>query len=190
MEDDREDDGKQRMEEGEQAAEVGGSLLVGSAPMEGVIPAAVLPVGILFCERESLCGFFYERPGAFRHRILSAVVRSKVRASADACAKNDRRPSVFMFAVRGSGATRIIVVRGTQRARTLHLHLSTTEPQVKAPGPFRWFRAGNHSSPFSGWDCFGLSKRLSVLYSPRSALAYALARCGPAGESAVRRVRE
>lgn len=38
---------------GEQAAEVGGSLLVGSAPVEGVIPAAVLPVGILFCERES-----------------------------------------------------------------------------------------------------------------------------------------
>lgn len=37
---------------GEQAAEVGGSLLVGSAPVEGVIPAAVLPVGILFCERE------------------------------------------------------------------------------------------------------------------------------------------
>lgn len=36
---------------GEQAAEVGGSLLVGSAPVEGVIPAAVLPVGILFCER-------------------------------------------------------------------------------------------------------------------------------------------
>lgn len=37
---------------GEQSAEVGGSLLVGSAPVEGVIPAAVLPVGILFCERE------------------------------------------------------------------------------------------------------------------------------------------
>ncbi len=55
---------------GEQAAEVGGSLLVGSAPMEGVIPAAVLPVGILFYERENLCGFFYERPGAFRHRIF------------------------------------------------------------------------------------------------------------------------
>lgn len=40
---------------GEQAAEVGGSLLVGSAPVEGVIPAAVLPVGILFCERERVC---------------------------------------------------------------------------------------------------------------------------------------
>lgn len=28
------------------------SLLVGLAPVEGVIPAAVLPVGILFCQRE------------------------------------------------------------------------------------------------------------------------------------------
>lgn len=27
-------------------------LLVGLAPVEGVIPAAVLPVGILFCQRE------------------------------------------------------------------------------------------------------------------------------------------
>ena len=38
-----------------QAAEAYGSqllwLLVGLAPVEGVIPAAVLPVGILFCER-------------------------------------------------------------------------------------------------------------------------------------------
>lgn len=35
----------------QRSAEVTGSLLVGLAPVEGVIPAAVLPVGILFCER-------------------------------------------------------------------------------------------------------------------------------------------
>lgn len=40
----------------QQAAEVTRSLLVDLAPVEGVIPAAVLPVGILFCERGRVCG--------------------------------------------------------------------------------------------------------------------------------------
>ncbi|TRZ00280.1 hypothetical protein DNTS_011605 [Danionella cerebrum] len=44
-------DGDARRGGGERAAEVDGSLLVGSAPVEGVIPKTVLPVGILFCER-------------------------------------------------------------------------------------------------------------------------------------------
>lgn len=45
----------------QRSAEVTRSLLVGLAPVEGVIPAAVLPVGILFCERGRVRGSFYHR---------------------------------------------------------------------------------------------------------------------------------
>lgn len=45
----------------QRSAEVTRSLLVGLAPVEGVIPVAVLPVGILFCERGRVRGSFYHR---------------------------------------------------------------------------------------------------------------------------------
>ncbi|KAK2870962.1 hypothetical protein QQF64_002069 [Cirrhinus molitorella] len=123
VEDDRAEDGKQRMEEGgkgRRAASGSRRVAAGWFGAGGGSHSCSSASGRHFVlrERESLCGSFYERPGAVRHRILFAIVRSKVRASADAYERNDRRPSVFMFAVRGSGATRIIVVRGTQRART------------------------------------------------------------------------
>jgi len=141
-----------------------------------------------FCsarERVSLCGFFYERPGAFRNRIFSAIVRSKVRASAGAYERNDRRPSVFMFAVRGSGATRIIVVRGTQRARTPPPSASNNRASGKRARPVSLVPSwGSTVARCRGETCFGLFERLSVLCSPRSVLAYALARCGP-----LRRIR-
>lgn len=121
------------------AAEVGGSLLVGSAPVEGVIPAALLPVGILFCERERVSewSLFMSAREHFGTESFPPSSGLKCELPRAPARRNDRCPPVFMFAVRGSGATRIIVVRGTQRART------------PPPSPFNGRASGKHTGPVS-----------------------------------------
>ncbi|CAM4729573.1 unnamed protein product [Leuciscus chuanchicus] len=66
---------------GEQAAEVGGSLLVGSAPVEGVIPAAVLPV--ISVVQPSL---------SVSIRVSSVRARRRIRGSDGSRAKGQNGP--------------------------------------------------------------------------------------------------
>ncbi len=86
----------------------------------------------------------------FGTESFTAIVRSKVRASAGAYERNDRLQSVFMFAVRGSGATRIIVVRGTQRARTPPPSPFNNRASGKCAGPISLVPSGEAQKPVLG----------------------------------------
>lgn len=158
VEDDRGEDGKQRMGEGGKGRRAGSGsrrVAAGWFGAGGGSHSCSSASGRHFVlrERERVCVDSFmsaQEPFATESFLPSSGVKCEL----------PRAPARGMTAARPSSCSQweeavrpgLLLWEGHSEPEPLHLHLSTAEPQVNAPDPFRWFRVGEHSSPVSGWD--------------------------------------